>query len=211
MRRVYALILVLSMVVAGCVQAPSGEDPAALLAQADALLDEERPADAIPLIEEALAREDSAEGHFLLGNAYSHSDRLTEAEDEYLQALALDPDHVDARANLAVVYYSSGRLEEAEEAIRLALEGHEGDADLHYNLGGILAAQGRTVDAEVEFLTALDLDPDLPEVHLGLGLLYRDLGRTDEAIPALERYLELSDDPEWRAEAEAALAALEAE
>jgi hypothetical protein len=42
-------------------------------------------------------------------------------------------------------------------------------------------------------------------------MLYRDLGRRDEALDSLRRYLEISDDPEWRAEAEALIAALEAE
>jgi len=46
--------------------------------------------------------------------------------------------------------------------------------------------------SESAYLRAIELDPIYVQPRLGLGELYFVLGRTDEAIPHLERLLELS-------------------
>ncbi|NLD42471.1 MAG: tetratricopeptide repeat protein [Chloroflexi bacterium] len=204
---VVALLVAVGMTACGR-QAPS-TSPEALVSEASTLLDQNKAQEALDLLNKALARADSAKGRYLLGNAYSELERFEEAQAAYLKALELDPAYADARSNLAVAYYMLGRPAEAEETIRQVLSEHPQDADLHYNLGTVLAAQGRTAEAEAAFLEARRLDDSLPQVYLGLGVLYRDMGRPEEAMASLRRYLELSDDATWRAEAERILNELE--
>lgn len=55
-----------------------------------------------------------------LGSAYFRSGRLKEAEEAYLETVAVDPKVGEAHSNLAVVYMETGRLDKAEEAVRAA-------------------------------------------------------------------------------------------
>ncbi len=210
MRRTNRLLItflaaLVAVALGACARGTPSAAPSELLARASALLDANDAAAAVPLLEQALAQEDSAAARYLLGNAWSQQGRYDQAEPAYLRALELDPAHDDARANLAVAYYMQGRNAEAEETTRQVLARHLQDADLHYNLGAILAAKQRYDEAEASFLAAQSLNDTLPQVYLGLGVLYRDTGRNEEAVGALQRYLELSSDAEWRAEAETIL------
>jgi Flp pilus assembly protein TadD len=151
----------------------------------------------------------SAETHFLLGNAYARKDQYAQAEQAYLQALRLDPSYTDARSNLGVVYYRQGKLQDAEKAFREALGQSPNDADIHYNLGGVLASLNQLDAALSEFNSARELDPSLAEPYLGIGTVYKLQGRRQEAISALREYLSRTSDPTWRAQAEQLLRELE--
>jgi len=177
-------------------------DPQTLVQQAISDLDSGSTVAAIEKLERALETLNTAEAHYYLGNAYAQRQHYTDAEEHYLAALKLDPDHLDARANLSVVYYNLGHLAEAEEQIRLVLNTQPTDAELRYNLGGILLAQNRLQQAEAEFLAANQIDPDLAEVYLGFGRLYYLQGRSSQAAASLETFLSITDDPVWRAQAE---------
>ncbi len=58
-----------------------------------------------------------------LGNALANEDRLTEAKDEYEQALKLNPNYPEAHNNLGIIFAQTGRVPEAidqfEQALRL--------------------------------------------------------------------------------------------
>lgn len=172
---------------------------------------EERDIDTtIEKLEAALrAGANSPEAHFLLGNAYAKKEQFAEAEQQYEVALDLDPDHIDARSNLGVIYYRQGELQEAEKVFRAALEQTPKDAEIRYNLGGVLASSHRLEEAVEQFRKAQELDPSLPEVYLGLGSAYKQQGRRQEAITALQEYVRLSQDAEWKARAEQMLRELE--
>jgi tetratricopeptide (TPR) repeat protein len=157
---------------------------------------------AISLLTEAIALGPTPLAHHMLGNAYYRQQRLSDAEAQYLAALELDADLVDARSNLGVVWYEQGRLEEAEGAFRQALALQPNDADLRYNLGGVLVAREKLHEAEAELLASRALDDSLPQTCLALGTLYYLQGRQTDAIEALTTYLAMSDDALWRGEAE---------
>ncbi len=184
-------------------------DPETLIEQAREDLESGSASSAIEKLERAVQEIDTADTHYELGNAYAKAERFPEAEAQFASALALDPEHLDARANLAVVRYHLGDLAGAETEIRQVLDLQPSDAELHYNLGGILLAQDRLQEAEAEFLTAGELDPTLPETYLGLGRLYQVQGRVSEAAEALRKYISIAEDPVWRAEAEVLLEEIE--
>ena len=181
---------------------PSAELAAAIV-QARSALEKGDSAGAIALLEQPLGDgQGTSEAHYLLGNAYADQENLSSAQQQYERALALDAGNIDARANLGVVLYRAQQLTEAEAVFREALTYAPDDAEIHYNLGGVLASQGKLDDAVAEFRRANELDANLAEPYLGLGSVYQLQGKVDLAINALQKYLELSDDPTWRAEAQ---------
>ena len=92
--------------------------------------------------------------------------------------------------------------DEALAALNKALELEPDRSSVHSDLGQIYYFQG-DYDRALPFLErANQLDPNLAEPYLGLGSVYQLQGKNAEAVAALNKYLELSDDPQWRAQAE---------
>ncbi len=60
--------------------------------------------------------------YFRLGNIYFDAGELAQAEAAYKRAIALDPDHVSAHHNLAVVYRRQGRFGDYIKQRKLALK-----------------------------------------------------------------------------------------
>ena len=199
------LVVVLIMIGAvACAEeavSPTG-DPSQLITEARADLDAQNVREAIAKLEEAVRlNSNSVEARYLLGNAYAQDEQLSQAERQLTEVLRLDAAHTDARSNLGVVYYRQGKLQDAEKAFRTALKDEPNDSEIHYNLGGVLAALNRLDDAVAEFTIAIRLAPSLAEPYLGLGSVYKLQGQNAEAITALRKYVELSDDPTWREQA----------
>lgn len=79
-------------------------------------------------------------------------------------------------------------------------------AEEHFNKGLDFYGQKKWDEAIVEFQEAIRLDPEFGDAYEGLGYSYA-LGKKDftQAIPALEKYLQLVPDAPDRAEVEADL------
>lgn len=127
----------------------------------------------IPLVEryEALARADKVTfpEHAVLGRYYVRRGELEQAATHLRQALAINPDDVPAKVNLAAALFFGGDLENP----RAILESTQssGNAVALFDLGRIykrrLAVYGDTVAAEVDkanaaLAAARDLDGTLP-------------------------------------------------
>jgi hypothetical protein len=67
---------------------------------------------------------------------------------------------------------------------------------------------GLTEQGLADYNTAIDLDPQLAIAYYGRAFAYEERGELESAIADYKRFLELSDDPYWRAEAGKRLKAL---
>jgi cytochrome c-type biogenesis protein CcmH/NrfG len=124
------------------------------------------------------------------------------------------PDDLAARLDLAHRYLDAERYDEALAEYAVALELDPDDAEANANVGLILFVVGRHQEALDSVDRALETAPDYPEALLYRGLiLLRGFDRPEEAIVALEGYLDAAPFGAERdtaedliAEAEAALA-----
>jgi tetratricopeptide (TPR) repeat protein len=128
-------------------------------------------ADAQPVRATALARRlvrqhhaDAKWAHNLIGNLESNAEDYHRAASEYRAALALDPNFLIAKINLARALRQSGALDASEEAYDTLLASHpdnaqvmEGIAELR--LGQIEEARGRHDEALAWYAQALEIDP----------------------------------------------------
>ncbi|MGE0463491.1 MAG: tetratricopeptide repeat protein [Vicinamibacterales bacterium] len=101
-------------------------------------------------------------GLYNLGVALAAEGRPDEAAARYREALAVNPAHADARANLALL-----------DAARLEREGND------------LAARGELAEAASRYEQAIALDPARRHSRSSLGMALATLGRTGEALPHL--------------------------
>ncbi len=117
--------------------------------------------------------------------------QLGEAEEIYLQALAIDPDNADCLHLLGMVAFQYGRHGEAAELIRKAISIHKTAASYHSNLGNVFQAQGKLDEAEACYRQALGLNPEQAEVHLNLGHILKAQGYVDSALACYRQALSL--------------------
>ena len=130
-----------------------------------------------------------AEGVILQG-----AGRFAEAEANYRQAIAINPDLPDVHNNLGVVLRGQDRKEEALAAYRRAVELSPDSPMLLENLGIALGDLDRHAEAEVCFRAAITRDPEYVDAHHNLGKTLQAQGRLDEAGRALQEAVRLRQD-----------------
>lgn len=160
-------------------------------------LQQNRPADAVPLLERAIALDAAQPGfHLNLGNALRAVGRLDEAVAVYRRALALDERMAPAHNNLGNVLRDRGSLPEAAAAYQRALELDPGFFAAAANLAHVLAKQPGLARADV--LAAHDRglalaeaarlrSPDVANLHNARGNLLQADGRIEDAIASYRR------------------------
>jgi tetratricopeptide (TPR) repeat protein len=129
----------------------------------------------------------------ILALALQHlrANQLTEAEQHCHQALANDPQQVDALHVLGAILVQQGRLDEAIANFRAVLRKAPHAVPVHNDLGNALRAQGFLEDAEASFREATRLKPSFVEAHYNLGVVLGQLGRLPEAQASYRSALNL--------------------
>jgi Flp pilus assembly protein TadD len=135
-----AALLLLTAPASAMAPAPSTEEPADGAKMSDydramALIDDERYAEAVPLLQAVVKREPkNADAWSQLGFASRKSGNWKEGEGFYAKALALDPNHQEAMEYLGELYLETGRPEQAAallaRLVKLCPDGCEARSEL---------------------------------------------------------------------------------
>ena len=142
------------------------------------------------------------------GLLYHNANAFEDALEDYDRALELDPWATDVYLNRGGTYATLGELDAALQDYDRALQLEPEDADVYYNRGTVYAIQERYTEALQDFGRALEIKPDFAQVYGNRGLVYKALGETEAAIADLEKFIELSDNSQWREMIEQHLAEL---
>lgn len=108
----------------------------------------------------------------------------------FSRAVAVRPDNVPARIQLAVVHLMDREPEPAEKHLRAAVTYDPGSPEAWSNLGSALRMLGHTQDAEAAFRKAIELEPEAYAPALNLAALLFGENRIDEAVALLEEAVE---------------------
>lgn len=149
-----------------------------------------RLADALPLLERAVALAPTlAQARLNRGVALLESGQPADAEAELREAVRLDPNYAEAHFNLGNVLRDQGRSAEAVEHYRTAVRLRPDHAGAVTNLGLAVLDTGRTGEAVTLLSHAVRLDTGSKEAHNNLGLALADAGRFVAAEEAYGRAL----------------------
>jgi protein O-GlcNAc transferase len=129
-----------------------------------------------------------------LGLQRHQAGHFAEAEALYREALAKDPDNVDAWHFLGVIALQRGDSAQAVQLISNALSRNAANAAACNNLGNALAAQGKKLDSLRAYVEAIALQPEFADALSNLGNAFRSLGKLEKAIGCYERALAITPD-----------------
>ncbi|MEZ5332718.1 MAG: sulfatase-like hydrolase/transferase [Thermoanaerobaculia bacterium] len=142
---------------------------------------------ALEVADYGLAHQPSAPLHFVRAAALRRAGDVVAAEEALRQALALDPDLVPARVDLALRLIEAGETDRAAEELEKALEIYPYDARAHYNYGRLLLDRGDYERAVRHFERAVTLSPSYLLAHYALVAVYVATGDEESARDALDR------------------------
>jgi tetratricopeptide (TPR) repeat protein len=110
--------------------------------------------------------------HNYLGAYYFDQHRYPEAEQAYLEAIAINPKYYDAYSNVGDVYREQGKLADSEQAYIKAIDYGAPYADTYYNLGVAYINENKLAEAEAALLRALEISPSHTKARYNLGWTY---------------------------------------
>ena len=123
-----------------------------------------------------------AEYHSKLGTLLLDRGQVSEAIDQFQQALRFEPDDAEAHNNLGGLLAKQSQMDEAIHQFQEATRLEPDHPHAHYNLGNALLIKGQIDEAIRQFQEVIRLKPDHAEAHYNLGTVLGSRGRTDEAI-----------------------------
>jgi tetratricopeptide (TPR) repeat protein len=130
----------------------------------------------------------SADLHDDLGSLYAQERDWPAAQQQFVQAVRLNPELAGAHLHLGLAMQAQGQSEglgELERAAQLA----PGSAMVSLELGKAYAAAGQDDRAVAQFQQALDRQPNLTPAMLEMALALQRLNKVPEAIALLQKLI----------------------
>jgi TolB-like protein/Flp pilus assembly protein TadD len=121
--------------------------------------------------------------------------RMDEAEEYFIKALQLDPNHAMTHYHYAWLLYATGRMEEAISEHKLAQRYDPFNPQHTAWLAGLYCYDGQYEEAIRVANEAFEIHKDYVISYYILGRSYLALGKTEEAIEAHKKLVEV--DPGW--------------
>lgn len=165
--------------------------PYTLLVAASAEVSDERPAQAIPLLERALQLDPrDARLHRQLARARGRLGDLVAARRALERAVELAPDDEKIRSELITLLRQQKDQAGLEQTVAAGLLRARDSPALHFEAGLLAAQAGRVDEAEAHFLAVMRAQPEAPAAPCELAALYFSSGRPERGLAVLEGVLQ---------------------
>lgn len=153
---------------------------------------QERDAQAIGLVSEALAKAPEDESLlYAVGAAHERAGNVEQAIAQMRSLLKKNPEHAAAMNFIAYSLAERGRdLDEAERLVKRAIELQPESGAFYDSLGWVYFRRGDYPRAVESLERAAALDPDEPLISEHLGDAYRRTGKRAQAVEAYRRALQ---------------------
>lgn len=157
-------------------------------------LEEQRYDEALRELDKAFALKPSdPEVQYGYGIAHMRAGRRPQAIEAYRRTLALQPEHLGARNNLASVLLEQGDLEGAAAEFRTIVAQDRTFSVGHYNLGLIEEQLGNIEEAVASYERARETSSTQQfDILSHLGPAYAKVGRDTEAVAVLRQALRMN-------------------
>ena len=147
------------------------------------------------LLVHAQTDQDRIVDHFKRGQEAAAQQRYKQAIAEFHEALKIDPDLVQARANLGLMYYLSGQYEQAIAELSRVVKSSSGILPAQLFLGISYLRTGRPAEALQPLSRALEIDPANTDALRATFTCDLALGRYGAAGKRLQEIIAHGRDP----------------
>ncbi|MFU8877313.1 MAG: tetratricopeptide repeat protein, partial [Wenzhouxiangellaceae bacterium] len=130
--------------------------------------------------------------HYYLGRIHTDSGKPALAREQFAQAIALDPNHVEARTGMGIVSLGVGDFERAVTELKTALRARADHVPALAALARALVELERIEEAWPHAVRAVEVDANNPMVQDVFGRVLMRAGRLEEAERAFRKSLELN-------------------
>lgn len=127
-----------------------------------------------------------------LSNHYQRLGLIDEAVQEVRDVLELSPESGTAYRQLGRLEFRRGDLPAAAEALKNAIRFGRNEPDILLMLGQIQIDLKRWEESIVTFVSLREIVPDSPDAFLWLSLARAELGQVAQALPLLQKAMELN-------------------
>jgi arylsulfatase A-like enzyme/Tfp pilus assembly protein PilF len=179
----------------------TGPDPKQRIANANLFYEamiqteKERYEEAVPLLEELLAKEPrTLSAYLLLGRAYVALKEYQKAIAPLQHVVAATPDNSLAHYELGCALVKTGQWNEAAAHFQAAVSQMNSSAMMHFYLALVYQQTSRNEEALAEFKDALHWDPKNFPANLLLGRMYIKQQKAADAVPLLQKAATLHPD-----------------
>jgi tetratricopeptide (TPR) repeat protein len=159
-----------------------------------ALKDAGRPAEAVAVYRQAVARLRDASLYHDLAVAARAAGNVAEALKAEQAALALEGQNPAALNGLGLLHAEAGRAAEAAASFAQAANLDPSNASYWTNLGNARRELGELPQAASAYRRALDADPGFGDAANGLGTILVQTGKPADAVPLFERAVQQAPD-----------------
>lgn len=125
------------------------------------------------------------------GRRFSADGKYGEAAIQYLNALKVDDDFIDAHFELSQAYEHLGQSSAACSELARTVDLQPDNYKARIDLGNLLFADGKTGKAQEQARAVLAAQPNNPGVHALLSAIAERRGQKDQALTEIHRALEL--------------------
>jgi tetratricopeptide (TPR) repeat protein len=174
-------------------EVPRQNQPVSPLVQAESLLKEGKPNEALALLNDQSTKDPTMPGlEAKLGKAYFQTRRFPQAIAHLGAALQQQPEDWESTQLLALSYYGSGDYQRALPLLeKLGPRLPKNNADGPYLLGICYIMTQRWDDARKTFAQMFSVSPDSGMAYLMLGKILVRQKLEDRAVPQIEKALQL--------------------
>ncbi len=145
-----------------------------------------------PVLLQAAETADDADDWYFLGCELEMTS-VEKARDAYEKAIAIDPQHADARVNLGRLLHEARAAAAAAKQYRAALDADPEHGVAWFNLGVALEDLGRLHEAEEAYEKAIELDELNADAHYNLAGILERKGDKPGALRNLAAYRRLRE------------------
>ncbi|MBI3653043.1 MAG: tetratricopeptide repeat protein [Acidobacteria bacterium] len=157
------------------------------------LLRQDKPAEALPLVQKALELDNRfAFAYAALGDVNRAMNRFAEAIEAYQQAIRLSPAYADAYGAMGATYALMRRYEESLDAFTKAESLNPNNPEVQNGLGIAYYRLGKHEEGIAAVKKAIGLAPNAVNAYINLGNWYDELARYEEAIDAYSQVIRLA-------------------
>lgn len=158
---------------------------------------------------EHLALRQRAREPYNRGVGLAEEGSFLDAVQMFQEALAIDPEFVDARYNLGVTFQKLKSYDKARREFERIVERRSDNGAYQFALGNSYFHLSRYDKAVGAFEKAVAIDPGHLKAQYSLAVCYEKIGEGAKAREAWKRYLELDTTSVWASEARKRLKGLE--